>query len=121
MKISFTDDTLMILFTGWEKVLALRNQIIIPKQSIAGVKWHEHYERSNGVIRIVGTSIPGIISAGIFRGSTTILLYLRGARGLRRRSVNVLSIETHDFPYSEIALSTDQATAERVLHWWRDT
>src|SRR5262245_22986218 len=67
VEISLEGDNLHLVVKGWDKLWAFRSQLDIPVRHIRGVRhdpaavsgwWHG--------IRLLGTQIPGLITAGIF-------------------------------------------------------
>lgn len=121
MKTTTTRTSLIITFEGWEKVWALRNQIILPKGEIAGIVWHEQFDDGHYLWRIGGTGAPGMLYAGYFRqNGKTIFLYVQHPTGLfTLKAQNVLEITTDGGRFSRLLLTLDKASADDIRKWWR--
>lgn len=66
-RIEYTRDSLIIHVEGWDKVWALRSQLTMPLTHVIGaeVASEEAQQLWKG-LRIGGTSLPGVITAGTF-------------------------------------------------------
>ena len=122
MKVLAKGPTLTIKLDGFEKVWALKSKLEIPRTVITEVEWCKKYLHPKRLIRSSGAGLPKMLSAGTFRGrGEWVFLYLKGARGFKRRTDDVLVIRLHDFVYSEVAISLDEKRAQQVVTWWRST
>ena len=65
--ISVDDDHLVVSITGIDRILALKSELRIPLSHIRSVSARPEVARSwfHG-LRIVGTSLPGVVRAGTF-------------------------------------------------------
>jgi hypothetical protein len=119
MKLELSGDTLTIALEGWERVWALRRQVIIPRAKIVHAEWHgEPFEIRAG-LRLAGTAFPGVLAAGTFFGQgMKHFLYVRRPQGWRRATAaNVLVLDLHDMFYGRVLLSCRESDAARVVAW----
>lgn len=124
MKIITDKTSLTINFEGSESIWALRKQITIPKDKIAQINWHEHFDSkdSGSLWRVAGTGAPGILFAGYFRGNgKQQFVYIRRPKGFFSISAkDILVIETKDgFIHKRILLSVEKSSADNVLNWFK--
>jgi hypothetical protein len=40
MKLELGEDTLTVVFEGWERLLAMRRRLIIPRAKVVQAEWH---------------------------------------------------------------------------------
>jgi hypothetical protein len=119
MKLELSGDTLTIALEGWERVWALRRQVIIPRAKIVHAEWHGGPFEIHAGLRLAGTAFPGVLAAGTFFGQgMKQFLYVRRPQGWRRTTaVNVLALDLHDMFYGRVLLSCGESDAARVVAW----
>ena len=119
MKLELGEDTLTVLFEGWERPLAMRRRLIIPRAKIVHAEWHGEPFEIHAGLRLAGTALPGVLAAGTFFGQgMKQFLYLRRPQGWRRATAaNVLVFDLHDMFYHRVLLSCGEAEAARVVAW----
>jgi hypothetical protein len=119
MKLQLGEDALTIALEGWERVWTLRRRVIIPRGKIVHAEWHAGPFEIHAGLRLAGTSVPGVTTAGTFHGQgMKQFLYLRRPRGWGRKTIeNVLVLDLHDMFYHRVVLSCPEAEAARVIAW----
>jgi hypothetical protein len=119
MKLELSEDELSIVLEGWERLLAMRRRLIIPRGKIVHAEWHGEPLEIHAGLRLAGTAFPGVLAAGTFYGQgMKQFLYLRRPKGWRRATVaNVLVLDLHDMFYHRVLLSCSQADATRAVAW----
>jgi hypothetical protein len=119
MKLQLSDDTLTIALEGWERVWALRRRVIIPRAKIVHAQWHAEPFEIHASLRLAGTGLPGVITAGTFFGQgMKQFLYIRRPQGwIRGTAANVLVLDLHGMFYGRVVLSCTAEDAARVLDW----
>lgn len=63
--VEIAGDRLRVVVEGFDKVLALRSSVEIPLAHVRGAEPAPDAARAHG-LRLVGTSIPGVVTAGSF-------------------------------------------------------
>jgi len=122
MKFLFDQSGLKIELEGTEILWAARRRLVIPKQSITAITWNDVFKNDERLLRLRGTGITRVLSAGTFVGKKErVFLYLKGARGLSRQTTNVISIATRNFPFLKVLVSGDRETADRLISWLGNT
>jgi hypothetical protein len=117
MKLALGEDTLTVVFEGWERLWAMRRRLIIPRAKIVHAEWHgERFEIHAG-LRLAGTAVPGVLAAGAFFGQAMKqFLYLRRPQGWRRATAaNVLVFDLDGMFYHRVLLSCCEEEAARVV------
>jgi len=119
MKFELSTDALAVALQGWERVWALRRRLIIPRGKIVHAEWRAGPFEIHASLRLAGTGLPGVLTAGTFYGQgMKQFLYLRRPQGWRRATVaNVLVLDLHDMFYQRVVLSCAQEDAARVVAW----
>jgi hypothetical protein len=119
MKLQLNNNELTVALEGWERVWALRRQLIIPRGKIVHAEWHAAPFELHASLRLAGTAVPGVIAAGTFYGQgMKQFLYVRRPRGWRRSTVEkVLILDLHDMFYHRVVLTCADADARRVIAW----
>jgi len=115
MKILIQGSALTIQFTGMERLWALKSEEPVEVADIVNVSWHkEHPPVGNfGGVRFPGTSLPFVLHAGSF--------WHRAGWDLRYIQFShpgYLVIETKLHKYHKIQLTTDEASALKVVRWF---
>lgn len=123
MKLATNKDSLTITFEGMGNVWALRHKIIIPKNQILDISWHETFTNKDfgTVWRMAGTGAPWLLYAGYFHGGgKRQFYYVKWPRGFFHTTAkNILRIETKDnFPQRRILLTTNPQAANSVIKWF---
>ncbi|MGS2810301.1 hypothetical protein [Nocardia sp. MW-W600-9] len=67
VEVEINDDTVTVNVLGGHRLLALRQQVVIDRAAITGIRPAEVDLRPPWV-RAPGTFIPGVIAAGVYRG-----------------------------------------------------
>lgn len=116
MKITTTNNSLIISFQGFEKLWGLKSKLEIPRETIVDIQWSPKVPDAFSFKgwRCPGTSIPGLFLAGSFSHEghwEFFFVYLKRAGELR--------IETNQNRYQMIRLTSNQELAEIALHWWQ--
>ncbi len=62
-RISITDGKLVIEVQGWDKLWSLTSRLDIPLENVIDVRPADDYVEG---VRVLGTCVPGIITAGTF-------------------------------------------------------
>jgi hypothetical protein len=96
--ISIEGDRIHFEVQGWDRVWTLRSQLSIPLSHIAGVAIDREAARGwwHG-LKLFGTNMPGIVTAGTFYQSGGIVFY-----------------DVHD-PEKTIVLELDHETYKRLI------
>lgn len=109
-EIEYTGDALVIHVTGWDKVWALKSQLTIPIAHVVRAEPAAEEARSwwHG-IRLPGTYIPGVITAGTF--------YRDGGRVFWdvRDADRAVAIHLRDDRYTELVIEVDDPAAAIAL------
>jgi len=109
-EISYSGDALEVQVTGWDKVWALKSHLTIPLAHIVSAEpagdearrvWHG--------LRLPGTNIPGVITAGTF--------YKDGGRVFWdvHHADRAVAIQLRDDEYSELVVEVDDPGAVIAL------
>ena len=119
MKFHLDDDQLTIELEGFESLWAFRRSLILPRANITRVAWHSDPTPLDLLLRTGGTSLPGVLLAGNFRGQgMKQFLYVWRPQGLwRRQASNVLIIDLRSFNYARVVISCKKEDAAPVLAW----
>jgi hypothetical protein len=119
MKLELGEDTLTVVFEGWERLLAMRRRLIIPRAKVVHAEWHGEPFEIHAGLRLAGTAVPGVPAAGTFFGQgMKQFLYLRRPQGWRRATAaNVLVFDLDDMFYRRVLLSCSEEEAARVVAW----
>jgi hypothetical protein len=119
MKLELNGNELTVALEGWERMWALRRQLIIPRGNIVHAEWHGEPFAPRTSLRLAGTAVPGVLVAGTFYGQgMKQFLYLRRPQGWLRATVaNVLVLDLHDMFYQRVVLSCAEADARHVIAW----
>jgi hypothetical protein len=117
VKLDLNADALTVTLEGWERVWALRRQLVIPRGKIVHAQWHAEPFEIHASLRLAGTSLPGALAAGTFFGQgMKQFLYIRRPQGWRRSSAsNVLVLDLHGMFYGRAVLSCAEKDAARVV------
>jgi hypothetical protein len=62
-EVGITDDTLVIEVRGWDKLWSMTSRLEIPLENVLDVR---PANDDAGGVRLLGTSLPGVITAGTF-------------------------------------------------------
>ena len=120
----FAGDQLILEMQGWDKVLALKDRLEIPTANIRKIKVGISDEDRLGMtdLRMLGTSIPGSVQAGIFRHNGQWVFW--DVHNVN--SANAVVIDLTGNPYSQVVVEIndpsglvrqfDQIAADRDLH-----
>jgi hypothetical protein len=65
--ISISDKKLRIEIKGWDKLWALRRRLEIPVEHVTSVRADPEIAKGPKGIRLLGTYVPNVITAGVFR------------------------------------------------------
>lgn len=112
--LSVSDGRLILHVLGADKLWALKSTLEIPLQHVAGVRADPEVARGwcHG-IRMPGTQIPGVITAGTF--------YQDGQRVFWdvHHPENTIVIDLHDERYNEliVEVANPAATVEQIRGW----
>ena len=66
-EISLEKKKLVVEMKGWDKLWALKSRLEIPLEHIKAVRADAEIAKAPKGIRILGTHVPGVITAGTFR------------------------------------------------------
>jgi hypothetical protein len=66
-KVSISDETLVVDVEGMDKLWALKSRLTIPLANVRGATADPGMMREPRGVRVPGTRIPGVITAGTFR------------------------------------------------------
>jgi len=109
-EIEYTGDALVVRVTGWDKVWALKSQLTIPIAHVVGAEPATEDARSwwHG-IRLPGSYIPGVITAGTF--------YTDGGRVFWdvHDADRAVAIHLRDDRYTELVIEVDDPAATIAL------
>ena len=109
-EIEDTGDTLVIHVMGWDRVWALKSQLTIPIAHLVGAEpAGEEARRWWQGIKIAGTRIPGVITAGTF--------YSDGGRVFWdvHDADRAVAIHLRDDHYTELVVEFDDPEAAIAL------
>jgi hypothetical protein len=107
-------ETLHVRLGRPDSWLALKSELDVPKSSITRVVADPDPRMPNGAIRMPGTSIVGLITAGTY-------VVRRGPKefwDVRKRG-RAVAIELRDHPFTRIVVEVDdpKAVVDRVTRW----
>jgi len=108
--VEITGDQLVVTMQGWDRFWSLRRRIAVPLTQVRGATADPGMSREPAGIRMPGTHLPRVITAGTYRKD--------GARdfwNLRATSQAVV-IELTGGPFRRLVLGVEdaRATAERI-------
>jgi hypothetical protein len=66
VEISIDSGALRLDVLGWHRLLALKKRIVVPLDRIRGVRIDESVARGPKGLRLPGTDLPGVITAGSY-------------------------------------------------------
>ncbi|MGH7238686.1 MAG: hypothetical protein ACREHG_01335 [Candidatus Saccharimonadales bacterium] len=126
MKFIAEDDSLTIKLEGSEIILGLKKKLLLPRKSIADLRWTAEFNDPDMVLRVVGAAIPRLIYAGHFRDLTSnqnLFLYVRKPTGLTIKGgfggENVLIITLKNFNYGQVIINCEPLIGKQLVGWWR--
>jgi len=107
-----SDNKLVIEMQGWDKLWALKSRLEIPIEHIKAVRADpEIAKRGRRGIRMLGTYVPGVITAGSFRQDGDRIFWNV------HRPENVIVIELHDEPYAKLIIEVlEPAVTVATIH-----
>ncbi len=99
---TFTNDQLVLEMQGWDRILALKDRLEIPVANIEsidiGISREDRLRSSD--LRMLGTSLPGSVQAGIFRHGGRWVFWDVHHAG----SDNAIVIHLTDNPYAQVVV-----------------
>lgn len=111
--VTINRDQLHLEILGWSCLFALKRHLDIPLKAIKRVSVGHVPKFRWGDIRVLGTSIPGVLAAGTFLMGAP---RRRALVDIRKRSTQVLDLELEEQPYqSVIAEVRDAETSCRSI------
>lgn len=118
---------LIVRFRGAERFWALKKQIVLPRERIVAMRWHEQFVSPHRIWRVIGTGAPGALYAGRFRANENpYFVYIkRPSKGFWAfdEAPHVLEIEARNDGggVTTILLSTSPEDAQTLLSWYNAT
>lgn len=115
---------LTIQLEGAEQLWALKHALVLPRERVLGVVWHEHYVAPHAIWRVAGLGLPGRAWAGHFmaQGQPYFLYIKRPERGFWsfEEAPRLLELRAANDAGSitTILLSTSPKRAQEVLNWY---
>jgi hypothetical protein len=97
-EISIAEKKLIVEMKGWDKLWTLRSRLEIPLEHIRGVRANPEIAKHPKGIRILGTHVPGVITAGTLRQEGDRVFWNV------HNPDNVLVIELHDERYARLVI-----------------
>lgn len=90
---------------GWHKLWAFKSSIVIPAEHIVRAYKDENYSMSFWNLRVPGTYLPGVITAGTYIGKEGIIFcdYTN--------KKNLLTVELKDEHYSKLVVEVENIEA----------
>lgn len=99
------DGKVEFILRGWHRVWALRRRVVVPQAALAGVRRDPQYARRPDGWRLMGTYLPGVISAG----------HYCGRRGREfwdvSRPENALVVELRDHRFARLVVEVESPEA----------
>ena len=102
-KLSISDGQLIVEMQGWDKLWALKSRLEVPLRHVSGARAADG-ERARG-LRLPGTYIPGVITAGTFRSRGENVFWAV------HRPQEAIAIDLHDEFYSRLVIQVDDPAA----------
>jgi hypothetical protein len=96
-RVSITDGKLAIEVQGWDKLWSLTSRLEIPLEHVVNVRSADDKE-SGFRVRTMGTSVPGVITAGTFLQEGSLVFW--DVHDLKR----AIAIELQDERYSKLII-----------------
>lgn len=125
MKFVAEQDTLTILFEGWEILFGLKRSLTIPRSSIINLSWHPEFVHRGSLFRVVGTGLPGVLYAGYYRANgVRAYLYAKYPRGLSWTAdgivtiPNALVITTQQYRYPLVMVTSNPKIGSELRDWF---
>jgi len=109
-EIEYTSDALVVHVIGWDRVWALKSQLTIPTDHVVGAEpGGEEARRWWHGFRILGTHIPGVITAGTFlKDGGRVFWDVHDAD-------RAVAIHLRDDQYTELVVEVDDPDASIAL------
>jgi hypothetical protein len=107
--VSVEGDEFRVRLTAFERLAAMRGDVVMPVASVAGVRKLDRALDALRGIRAPGTGLPGVLSDGTRRGS-----FGRDFVAVFGRGPGVV-IELRDAPFKQLVLSVADADSVREL------
>jgi hypothetical protein len=105
--IDISDDTVAVRLGAWEKVGALRGDVVVPRRAVRSARTSERGWREVRGVRAPGAGFPGVISLGTYRR--------RGRKdfaavyGRSGHPVVVVELDPGAAPFARLLVSTPDA------------
>lgn len=94
-KVSVTDSKLVIKMQGWDKLLSFTSRLEIPVEHVMDVRTADE---DAGGIRVVGTYLPGLVTAGAFLQEGSLVFWNV------RNPANAIAIDLRNERYAKLIL-----------------
>ncbi len=65
-EVQLTEDTLIVHVVGWDRIWALKSRLEIPLSHVLGAEVDPSSARGRRGLKLWGTYVPGVITAGTF-------------------------------------------------------
>lgn len=109
-RLELTDHELVVHLTAWESVWSLRRSFRVPLTQIRGATDDNGFAGDALGLRLPGTHIPGLITAGTFiKGSDKQFVYT-----LRKLQTLVIELEGNSWSRLVIGVPDARAEATRI-------
>src|SRR5256885_326326 len=102
-QVSVSENKLVVEMQGWDKLWALKSRLEIPIVHIKAVRADPEIGRGpRKGFRMLGTYLPGVITAGTFRQEGGTVFWNV------HRPENVIVIELHDERYAKLVIEVTE-------------
>jgi hypothetical protein len=110
---------LTVRLEGSERLTGMRRQVVVPREEIRAVRFHQRWQDPGRAWRATGTGMPRVLYAGYFRRrGKWEFWFLRRPKGVRRpTAADVLEVETTG-RFARLLLSSTPEDAARVETWF---
>jgi len=104
-EISLEEKKLVVEMKGWDKLWALKSRLEIPLEHIKAVRADAEIAKAPKGIRMPGTHVPGVITAGTLRHEGDRVCWNV------HHPENVIVIELHDERYAQLVVEVADPSA----------
>lgn len=120
MRVTVSDDQLVVQLTKRESIYAMRQRLTVPKSSISTIEWLDEFrDWRTYEFRAPGSYLPGVIIAGSFYSPQGWdFVYASKPNGWTRPLLkDVLVITTSKRRFKRIILKLHEDEAKRIIAW----